>query len=136
MDETVVVVDDEADIRFIVRMNLEAEGFHVVECANGAEAIEAIRRTKPAVVICDVMMPGTDGYGVLQAVREEPETAQTPFIFLTAKASDTEVWEGWKSGADYYLTKPFDPDELIKFMNFVLGGGDAEGPASPGQPPG
>ncbi len=131
MDETVVVVDDEADIRFIVRMNLEAEGFEVVECASGVEAIDAIRATKPAVVICDVMMPGTDGYGVLQAVRDEPEIAQTPFIFLTAKASDTEVWEGWKSGADYYLTKPFDPDELIKFMNFVLSGAGPEEPPQP-----
>lgn len=131
MGDTVVVVDDEADIRFIVRMNLEAEGFEVVECPDGAAAVEAIRRTRPAVVICDVMMPGMDGYGVLQAIRDEPDLAQTPFIFLTAKASDTEVWEGWKSGADYYLTKPFDPDELIRFLNFVLSGGGPEEPPQP-----
>lgn len=114
-----MVIDDDRDIRFVIRMNLEAEGYTVDECADGFSAIEAIATTRPDIIVCDIMMPGLDGYGVLDHLKAGDFTRNIPVIFLTAKGSDREIWEGWQSGADYYLTKPFDPEELITYLRYV-----------------
>jgi len=116
---SVMVIDDDRDIRFVIRMNLEAEGYDVHECADGAAAVEAIGTTMPDIIVCDIMMPGIDGYGVLEHLKSTRETSHIPLIFLSAKGSDREIWEGWQSGADYYLTKPFDPDELLTYLRYV-----------------
>jgi len=115
----VMVIDDDRDIRFVIRMNLEAEGYEVEECADGFSALEAIATTRPDIIVCDIMMPGLDGYGVLEHLKADEDARHIPLIFLTAKGSDKEIWDGWQSGADYYLTKPFDPDELITYLHYV-----------------
>src|SRR5690349_20226251 len=104
--------DDDPGMRAIVLMNLEAEGFDVTVVRDGEAALAAIETTLPDLIVLDVMMPGRDGYDVLRQLKDDPRTAGVPVVLLTAKAADSDVWEGWKSGADYYMTKPFDPDEL------------------------
>jgi DNA-binding response OmpR family regulator len=101
-------------------MNLEAEGFDVTVVRDGESALDEIERTLPDLIVLDVMMPGRDGFDVLRELKNRPQTAGIPVVLLTAKAADTDVWEGWKSGADYYMTKPFDPDELARFAHHVL----------------
>ncbi len=119
MTSKVMVIDDDADIRFIIRINLEASGYEVLECADGFSALEAIQTNRPDVIVCDIMMPGLDGYAVLEAVRSNPVTKDIPLLFLTARGGDQDIWHGWQSGADYYLTKPFDPDELIRYLKYI-----------------
>jgi DNA-binding response OmpR family regulator len=116
----VLFADDDPGMRAIVLMNLEAEGFDVTVVRDGQAALEEIDRNLPDLIVLDVMMPGRDGYDVLRQIKEQPKTAGIPVVLLTAKAADTDVWEGWKSGADYYMTKPFDPDELARFAHHVL----------------
>jgi DNA-binding response OmpR family regulator len=120
----VLFADDDPGMRAIVLMNLEAEGFDVTVVRDGDTALGEIERTLPDLIVLDVMMPGMDGYDVLRRLKSNPKTAEIPVVLLTAKAADTDVWEGWKSGADYYMTKPFDPDELARFAHHVLGLGD------------
>jgi DNA-binding response OmpR family regulator len=83
-----------------------------------------VERSLPDLIVLDVMMPGRDGFDVLEQLKARPRTAVIPVVLLTAKAADADVWEGWKSGADYYMTKPFDPGELARFAHQVLGTGD------------
>lgn len=125
MGKRVLVIDDDKDIRLVIRMNLEAAGYDVSECGDGFSALEAVRTEHPDVIVCDIMMPGLDGYGVLRYLREQPDTARIPLLFLTAKGGDEDIWEGWQSGADYYLTKPFDPDELIDYLQYIEAQGRA-----------
>jgi two-component system alkaline phosphatase synthesis response regulator PhoP len=115
----ILVIDDDADIRFVIRMNLTAEGFDVVEAADGDAAVELARAERPDLVISDIMMPGRNGYEVLHDIRADPDLARIPVVFLSGKDADDEIWEGYVAGADYYLTKPFDPDELIAFVRHV-----------------
>lgn len=115
----VMVIDDDRDIRFVIRMNLEAEGYDVIECEDGFSALEAVQTERPDMIVCDIMMPGLDGYGVLEELRSRSETAEIPIVFLSAKGTDTEIWTGWQAGADYYLTKPFDPEELLAFVRYI-----------------
>jgi DNA-binding response OmpR family regulator len=107
-------------IRSVMAMNLEAEGFEVQTVADGDAAYEEAVRDRPDVLVLDIMMPGRDGYAVLRALRLNPETAEVPVVLLSAKATDAEVWEGWKAGADYYITKPFNPTELTDFIDHLL----------------
>ena len=115
--------DDDPGMRTIVVMNLEAEGFEVTVVEDGDAALIEIERALPDLIVLDVMMPGRDGFEVLRALKEQPKTAAIPVVLLTAKAADADIWEGWKSGADFYMTKPFDPEELARFANHVLGFG-------------
>jgi DNA-binding response OmpR family regulator len=112
--------DDDPGMRAIVLMNLEAEGFEVTIVRDGEAALAAIETALPDLIVLDVMMPGRDGYDVLRELKRKERTSCIPVVLLTAKAADTDVWEGWKSGADYYMTKPFDPDELARFAHHVL----------------
>src|SRR2546423_12268245 len=113
----VLVADDDPDILKIVAANLRAEGFEVDAVANGLEAQARALRTLPDLIVLDVTMPGRDGLEVLAALRARPETAEIPVVLLTARSSDSDIWEGWKAGAAYYLTKPFDTDQLLRFVN-------------------
>jgi len=116
----VLWADDDPMIRSVMAMNLEAEGFDVQTVSDGDEAYEAAVRNCPDVLVLDIMMPGRDGYTVLRDLRLNPATAAVPVVLLSAKATDAEVWEGWKAGADYYITKPFDPTELTSFIDHLV----------------
>jgi DNA-binding response OmpR family regulator len=111
-------------MRAIVLLNLQAEGFEVTAVEDGEDALREAERLLPDLIVLDVMMPGRDGFAVLRALKASPDTAVIPVVMLTAKATDSDVWEGWKSGADYYMTKPFNPEDLVRFAQHVLGFGD------------
>lgn len=109
----VLVIEDHASMRRNLLMILEMEGYQPLGAENGRVGLEIIRREGPDVIVCDVMMPELDGYGVLQAVRADPATATTPFIFLTARGERVDVRTGMNLGADDYLTKPAGREELL-----------------------
>src|ERR1700678_2243812 len=120
----VLVCDDERHIVRLIQVNLERQGYIVVTAFDGKERLEKIRSEKLNVVVLDVMMPYMDGFEVLKTIRREPETEALPVIMLTAKAQDKDVFEGYHYGADMYLTKPFNPMELVAFVKRILSGND------------
>jgi diguanylate cyclase (GGDEF)-like protein len=120
MKERVLVVDDDPDIVQFVRMNLELEGYDVETASNGLLALEAIKDRVPDLVLLDVMMPEMDGLSVLSRMRRSPATASTPVIILTARALADDRVRGLDLGADDYITKPFDLEELIARVRTVL----------------
>ncbi len=117
---TVLIIEDETSMRANVAEYLTYEGFNVIEAENGLIGVQKAREYLPDVIICDVMMPELDGYGVLLQLRSDPATATIPFIFLTAKASRLAMRQGMELGADDYLTKPFLSQELISTVKTRL----------------
>jgi two-component system KDP operon response regulator KdpE len=113
----ILIVDDEARMRRFIRMNLELEGYQVVEADNGLEALERIRQFTPELVIMDVMMPQMDGFETLKLLRE---ISTVPVILLTVKGDEEDKIYGLGLGADDYVTKPFSPRELSSRVNAVL----------------
>jgi len=109
----VLIIEDDAVARRQLAQLFHFEDFEVVEAESGDSGIAAATTIPPDLVVCDIMMPGTDGFGVLEALRQRTETALTPFIFLTAKAGGRDVRQGMSQGADDYITKPFDPEALL-----------------------
>jgi len=118
-DLTVVVADDDDVLRSLLVLNLEAEGMNVHEAQNGAQALQFALTHQPDLIVLDVMMPVHDGLKVLRALKDEPSTANIPVILLTARAAPEEVEEGWRAGADFYVTKPFHMDKLLDFIDEV-----------------
>lgn len=116
----ILVVEDQPAMRRNLLTMLEMEGFRPIGAENGREGIELARRERPDLILCDVMMPEVDGYGVLQAVRSDPEIGQTPFIFLSARGEKLEVRMGMNLGADDYLTKPAGVEELLAAIDARL----------------
>lgn len=110
----ILVIEDEESVRENLLDLLEAENFETITAANGKIGINLARSVVPDLILCDMMMPEIDGYGVLTAVRQEPLTATIPFIFLTAKSAKADFRQGMDMGADDYLTKPFTRAELLK----------------------
>lgn len=130
MPRKILAVDDEKHICRLVQVNLERQGYEVVTANDGKEALEKVQTERPDLVVLDVMMPYMDGFEVLQTLRRNPETRDIPVIMLTAKAQDADVFKGWQSGVDCYLTKPFNPMELIAFVKRIfssLDGGEGSG---------
>lgn len=123
----ILVCDDERHIVRLIQVNLERQGYQVVTAFDGKEGLEKIRAEKPNLVVLDVMMPYMDGFEVLKALRREPETETLPVIMLTAKAQDKDVFEGYHYGADMYLTKPFNPMELVTFVKRITQGQGNDG---------
>jgi DNA-binding response OmpR family regulator len=117
---TVLVVDDDPVILKLLEVNFEMEGFQVVRAADGAEGLERARAVHPDIVVLDVMMPRMTGYEVAKALREDDETAHIPIIFVTARAQSSDVERGMELGVDDYITKPFDPLDLIARVNTLL----------------
>lgn len=113
----ILVVDDEKGLVRIIRLNLEHDGFEVVEANNGAQAMDQLRATLPDLVLLDVMMPDLDGFTVLKMIRE---IGNTPVIMLTAKGEENDKVRGLELGADDYVTKPFNPRELTSRIRAVL----------------
>lgn len=116
----VLVIEDEELIRENILDLLDAEDFEGLGAENGRIGVEIAKTQIPDLILCDVMMPQLDGYGVLEELRSDPKTAMIPFIFLTAKAEKNDVRSGMELGADDYLTKPCLPDELLKAINTRL----------------
>lgn len=120
-----LVVDDDPSIRELVIINLEAEGMVVASADNGDDAERLARMDpQPDLIVLDVMMPGRDGYELLASLKADEATRHIPVVLLTAKASDAEVWSGWNSGADYYITKPFNVAELVYFLRSIFDSGN------------
>jgi EAL domain-containing protein (putative c-di-GMP-specific phosphodiesterase class I)/DNA-binding response OmpR family regulator len=115
----ILVADDEPDLRELLRINLEAQGYEVQVAEDGIEALALAMAHRPDLMVLDIMMPGLDGLEVLRRLRREPAYTDLPVVLLSARGSDTEVFEGWSSGANYYITKPFELDELLEFVQQV-----------------
>lgn len=113
----ILVVDDERRMVGFIRLNLEQDGFEVIEAANGNEALNRLRDSLPDLILLDVMMPDIDGFEVLRMIRE---ISQVPIIMLTAKSEEDEKVKGLELGADDYVTKPFSPRELVSRVKAVL----------------
>jgi len=107
------VVEDEKDVREMIRLNLKAAGFDVVEAGNGAEALALAKNDPPKVIILDLMMPEMSGVEVCRALRRNPATSRIPVLMLTAKSTEEDKVVGFEVGADDYVTKPFSPRELV-----------------------
>ena len=117
----VLVIDDEAPIRLLCRVNLEAEKMEVLEASDGATGLERARAEQPDVVLLDVMMPGVDGWQIAEQLLEDsPRTSQIPIIFLTARAEFRDRARGLDIGGVDYVTKPFNPLELAPLVEDVL----------------
>lgn len=116
----VLVIDDEAPIRLLCRVNLEAEGMKVLEAPDGPGGLEAARREAPDVILLDVMMPGLDGWKVAEDLLAEPATSRIPIVFLTARADLRDRVRGMDLGGLDYITKPFNPVELASLVSSVV----------------
>jgi DNA-binding response OmpR family regulator len=116
----VLVIDDEAPIRLLCRVNLEAEGMDVLEAADGPSGLDAAREHVPDVVLLDVMMPGLDGWQVAEKLLEDDRTSEIPIIFLTARAEFRDRARGLDIGGVDYVTKPFNPLELAPLVRELL----------------
>jgi DNA-binding response OmpR family regulator len=110
---TVLVIEDQQPIRENITAILETEGYTVICAKDGSFGLRIVREKQPDLILCDIMMPGIDGYGVLNALRHNPTTAAIPFIFLTARTDHSDLRQGMNLGADDYLTKPFTRNDLI-----------------------
>jgi len=118
--KSILVIDDNAGIRENTAEILELAGYKTLTAANGKEGVDIAIREKPSVIVCDIMMPELDGYGVLHLLRKNPSTVQIPFIFLTAKTERSDLRKGMEMGADDYITKPFDEIELLNAIETRL----------------
>jgi len=116
----VLVIDDEAPIRLLCRVNLEAEGMQVLEAADGPSGLEKARAEAPDVVLLDVMMPGLDGWRVAEELLDDPRTSSIPIVFLTARAELRDRARGIDLGGIDYVTKPFNPVELAPLVRNLL----------------
>ena len=117
---SVLVVDDERDIRELVRFHLEQDGHAVVEAETGEEALRLAKAARPALVVLDVMLPGADGLDICRRLRADPATSAVPIVMLTAKAAEVDRILGLEMGADDYVVKPFSPRELVARVRAVL----------------
>jgi two-component system alkaline phosphatase synthesis response regulator PhoP/two-component system response regulator VicR len=120
MARKILVVDDERHIVRLVEINLQRAGYDVVTAYDGIEALEKVEQEKPEMLVLDVMMPRMDGFEVLAKLQSDPATSDIPVIMLTAKAQDADIFQGWQSGVSSYLTKPFNPRELITFVERIF----------------
>lgn len=119
-EKTILVVDDEADIRELLRYNLEMRGYQICEAADGEEALQKARELKPSLIVLDLMLPKMGGLEVCRELRSDGATKNIPIIMLTALGSEVDKIVGLELGADDYVTKPFSPRELVARVGAVL----------------
>jgi CheY-like chemotaxis protein len=117
----VLVVDDDDVIRQLITVNLELEGFEVETAMDGQDCLDRVKEVRPDVVTLDIMMPRLDGWETAVKLREDPDTADVKVVLLSARAQEADVQRGSRIGVDAYLTKPFDPDELITVVRRLAG---------------
>lgn len=120
MPRKILTCDDEKHIVRLIQVNLERHGYEVITAYNGAECLEKVAADRPDLIVLDVMMPEMTGFEVLEKLKGDPTTADIPIIMLTARAQDADVLRGWQSGVECYLTKPFNPMELIAFVKRIF----------------
>jgi two-component system phosphate regulon response regulator PhoB len=118
--ETIVLIEDEADILELLRYNLAREGYRVIAARDGEEGLECVRQSAPALVLLDLMLPGLDGLDVCRRLQTDPLTAAIPVVMVSAKGEEADVVTGLQLGADDYITKPFSPRELLARVRAVL----------------
>jgi two-component system phosphate regulon response regulator PhoB len=117
---TILVVDDEEDIRELVELNLKPEGFDVLSCETGECALDTARRKQPDLVVLDLMLPGIDGLQVCKTLKADSKTKHIPIVMLTAKGEETDIVTGLELGADDYVTKPFSGKVLVARVRRLL----------------
>lgn len=117
----IMVVEDDANILRQIEYNLTSNGYAVETAQTGVEAMKKMISKRPDLLITDIMMPEMDGYELVASVRGDEQLADLPVIMLTARTQDSDVAHGYNSGTDLYLTKPFNPTELIRFVQRILG---------------
>ncbi len=117
---TILVVDDEPDVLLLCRVNLEFEGYEVLEASDGEQALTQVRTHRPDAILLDVMMPKMDGWQVLDALKADEALKDIPVVMLTAKVQDQDQIRGWSHGAADYITKPFSPLALSQVLQDVL----------------
>jgi DNA-binding response OmpR family regulator len=120
-DAKVLLVDDDPVILKLLQVNFEMEGYDVITAADGQDGIDKCRSERPDIVLCDIMMPRMDGLEVTRTLKSDAEMCSIPIILLSAKAQAGDIETGMQAGADEYLTKPFDPLELLDRVADVLG---------------
>ena len=116
----VLVIDDDPVIVQLLRVNFEIEGFDVVSAGDGREGLERAKVDQPDIILSDIMMPRVDGLELVSTLKQDPDTRHVPVILISAKAQNADVQRGLELGADDYVTKPFDPLELIDRVNAAL----------------
>ena len=117
----VLVVDDDDVIRQLITVNLELEGFDVATAIDGQDCLDRVKDVRPDVITLDVMMPRLDGWEAAGRLRADPDTAGIKVVLLSARAQEADLERGNRIGVDAYLTKPFDPDELIAVVRRLAG---------------
>ena len=117
----VLVVDDDDVIRQLISVNLELEGFEVATAVDGQDCLEKVKAVRPDVITLDIMMPRLDGWEAASRLRADPDTADIKVVLLSARAQEADLERGSRIGVDAYLTKPFDPDELIDIVRRLAG---------------
>jgi diguanylate cyclase (GGDEF)-like protein len=129
--KSILVVDDDRNLRKIIQTNLELAGYDVTSVSNGADALSALEALRPDLIVLDVMMPAMDGYEVARRIRQNPRTTQVPIIMLTAKGEVEDKLTGFDAGADDYMTKPFGPQELLARVKAKIRRAEADSSLSP-----
>ena len=112
-NKKLLLIDDDPNLILLVKDYLEFRGYNVDTAENGREALEVLDQIVPDMIICDVMMPEMDGYALVKHIREEPKTNHIPVLFLSAKGQSQDRVKGLNEGADVYMSKPFEPEELV-----------------------
>lgn len=129
MADKILVVEDEADIRKLITYHLSQERFRVVEAENGEDALDLAQQETPRLIVLDLMLPSLSGLDVCKIIRQNPDTAQTPILMLTAKAGEADRVIGLELGADDYITKPFSPREMVARVKAVLRRSETQTPS-------
>jgi len=120
MSKTILIVDDDPTIIALLEVNLEMEGYDVVKACDGLEGLEVAKATHPDLIVMDVMMPRMDGLTARKELLKIPDVAGIPFIFLSAAAQRSDIKKGRDLGAAEYITKPFDPEDLLALIERLL----------------
>lgn len=120
MNPTILIIEDDPSVRMPIVDLLEAENYTVISAEDGEKGVDLAREEEPDLIVSDIMMPGMDGTEVFKVLQEDPHTAVIPFIFLTAKTDPSDIRTGLGLGADDYVTKPFEPDDLLNSIKVRL----------------
>jgi CheY-like chemotaxis protein len=117
---TILVVDDSDTIRSLIVLNLELDGFTVVEAHDGQECLDVVKKVAPDLITLDVAMPRLDGFGTVEALRADRETQHIPIVMVSARAQGSDLARGQELGVDAYLTKPFEPERLVETVRRLV----------------
>lgn len=120
MARRLLLVEDDPPVSRMLAQVLGLEGYEVTVVTEGSRALEAVRSRTFDAVVLDLMLPDLDGLSVMRGIRDDATTSRLPVVMLTAMADDESIWAGWRAGCDYYMTKPFDPRELVSILQRIL----------------